>query len=125
MIVFDTYAWIEYFLGSKKGENVKSILEEDNILTPSLVLVELSVKSAKEGWDFEKHLEFIKSKSLIVGINGEIIKQAGGFYVAMRKKNPSFGLIDALIFLVAKEHQAKIITGDPHFKNLENVEFLE
>jgi len=125
MIVFDTYAWVEYFRGSLQGKKVQGFLAKEEVLTPVLVLVELSVKSAKEGWDFEKHLEFIKSKSLIVGINEEIIKQAGGFYVAMRKKNPSFGLIDALIFLVAKEHQAKIITGDPHFKNLENVEFLE
>ena len=27
MYLIDTYAWIEYFIGSKKGEQVKQIIE--------------------------------------------------------------------------------------------------
>ncbi|HLC57046.1 MAG TPA: PIN domain-containing protein [Candidatus Nanoarchaeia archaeon] len=125
MIVFDTYAWIEYFRGSQQGKKSASFLEKEEVLTPIIVLVELSVKATKEGWDFGKHLEFIKSRSLIVGITEGIVKNCGTFYISMRKTYPQFGLIDAIIFLTGKERNAKVLTGDPHFKMLENVEFLE
>lgn len=40
----DTYAWIEYFEGTKEGGNVREILENEkhNLFTPSIVLAELS-----------------------------------------------------------------------------------
>lgn len=47
-IIFDTYAWIEYFEGSKKGEIVKKYFEREEILTPLVVLLELSYKADKE-----------------------------------------------------------------------------
>jgi len=48
-IVFDTYAWIEYFSATKKGEKVKEYLENSEIITPVIVLLELSYKADKEG----------------------------------------------------------------------------
>ena len=64
-IIFDTYAWIEYFLGSNKGKEVDSYLKDNDIITPILVIIELNYKSDKEKWDFEHILDFIKSKSTI------------------------------------------------------------
>ena len=52
MIIVDTFAWVEYFLGSKKGKIVEEYLNENNLVTPSIVLIELSCKSAKENWNF-------------------------------------------------------------------------
>ena len=42
----------------------------------------------------------------------------------MREKIKNFGLIDSI--LVAKQEQlkCKIISGDPHFKNLKNVVYM-
>ena len=71
VVVFDTYSWIEYFEGSKQGMVVKDHLENYDIITPSITLLELSYKADKEGWDFEKHLEFIKTNSKIIGFNDE------------------------------------------------------
>ena len=62
--VFDTYAWVEYFKGSKKGEIVERYLNESNVFTPIIVLLEMSYKADKEGWDIKKHLDFIKIKSI-------------------------------------------------------------
>ena len=67
-IVFDTYAWIEYFEGSKKGELVSKFLEEKDILTPSIVLLELSYKADLKKWNIKEIFNFIKVKSNIVGI---------------------------------------------------------
>jgi len=35
MIVYDTYAWIEYFLGTSKGAQVKKLLDKGGY-TPSI-----------------------------------------------------------------------------------------
>jgi len=43
MVVYDTYAWIEYFLGSSKGVKVKELLKKGGY-TPSIVLAEISRK---------------------------------------------------------------------------------
>lgn len=123
-VAFDTSAWIEYFKGSSKGAIVNNYLDTGNLITPTIVLAELSIKSAKELWDFEKYMEFIKSKSLIVGLTEGIIKECGSTYISMRKIQPSFGLVDTLILLIAKHRNAKILTSDNHFRGLDNVELL-
>ena len=45
MIVFDSYAWLEYFSGSSKGNVVKGIIgSSEEILTPSICLAEIKRK---------------------------------------------------------------------------------
>ena len=65
-IVFDTYAWIEYFEGTKKGEKVEEYLKNNEIITPAIVLLELSYKADKENWNCKEILNFIKIYSKIV-----------------------------------------------------------
>jgi predicted nucleic acid-binding protein len=48
MVVYDTYAWIEYFLGTSKGAQVKKLLDKGGY-TPSIVLAEISRKYFREG----------------------------------------------------------------------------
>ena len=67
--VFDTYAWIEFFEGTEKGKIVKKYLMENKVLTPSIVILELSYKADREGWDFKKHLNFIILHSEIFGFD--------------------------------------------------------
>lgn len=124
MIVMDTYAWIEYFLGTKKGVIVKEYFD-NNLITPSIVLIEISCKSAKENWNFKELLQFIKSKSNIKGMNEEVIEKIGEVYLEERRKKPKFGMIDAAIWAIAENLQAKIITGDEHFKDFKEVILLK
>ena len=123
-VIFDTYAWIEYFLGSSKGKKVSNIFESNEIITPIIVLVELSCKSAKENWDFKKYLEFIKANSLVLNIREKTLIDTGKLYVQMRSKIRDFGLVDTIILAMAKVEKAKILTGDKHFETLDNVIFL-
>jgi predicted nucleic acid-binding protein len=123
MIVMDTYAWIEYFLGTKKGEIVREHFN-DNLVTPSIVLVEISCKSAKEKWNFKELLQFIKSKSNIKGMNEETIEKIGMTYVEQRNKKSKFSMIDAAIWSMAENLKAKVLTGDEHFKDFKEVIML-
>ncbi|MDP2926342.1 MAG: PIN domain-containing protein [Nanoarchaeota archaeon] len=117
MIIIDTSAWIEYFIDSKNADMVERLLNEEETMTPSLVLIELSGKSAKENWDFKKYLSFIKSKSSIIGVNEDIIISCGKIYSEERKQKPSFSMIDATILAIARNKNAKILTKDTHFRD--------
>lgn len=121
MIIFDTSAWIEYFLDSEKADFIEDIMNNDETCTPSIVLIELSCKAAKEKWDFSECLRFIKSKSSITGINDDILLECGKIYIEKRKIKPSFSMIDAAIISIAKEKSAKILTKDNHFKDFRDV----
>src|SRR3989344_8614463 len=96
-IVFDTYAWIEYFNATKKGIVVKKYLENEEIITPVIVLLELGYKSDKEGWDFNKYLSFIKTNSKVVGINERFILTFGEAYNSIRKKVKKIGITDIIV----------------------------
>ena len=91
MLVFDTYTWIEYFMDSPEGMTVESLLENNLVITPTIVLVELCCKAEKEGWDFPKYLNFIKNKSEIVNLNEEVILASGKRYVEISNKIKDFG----------------------------------
>ena len=118
-VTFDSSAWIEYFSGSKKGENVKKILDgKDEILTPSICLLEIKNKYLQEGQKYHERIEFICNNSLIIEIDGEI-----SLLGADIKKNHKLYTVDALIYAVAQHHKSILLTGDAHFKNLKNVEF--
>ena len=124
-IVFDTYAWVEYFLGTDKGKKVNEFLNENEITTPILAVIELNCKADKEGWNFDEFLDFIKSKSAISFINWDIAKLCSKNYLEVRKKHKDFSLIDAIILSTAIVNNSKLLTGDRHFKELNETIFLE
>jgi len=125
MIILDSSAWIEYFTGTKNADFVEETLEKGNIITPSIVLVELSCKATKEKWDFQEQLTFIKSRSTIMGMNEKMILKCGKVYIEERKKKTKFGMADAIILTTAKEINAKILTKDNDFRGLDDVIMLD
>ncbi|MBS3057068.1 MAG: type II toxin-antitoxin system VapC family toxin [Candidatus Diapherotrites archaeon] len=120
MIVFDTYAWIEYFAGSKKGVKVKEIVEStEQIVTPAIVLAEIKSSYLKEGKDFASRISFISGRSSIAALNKEI-----SLLAAELKHKHRLYLVDAIVYATAQSMNAKLLTGDLHFKDLELIEFL-
>lgn len=116
--VIDSYAWIEYLDGTSKGAKVRDILMQGNeIYTLALNVAEVisRVKRKEEDTDLAYRAMALNSK--ILSINQETAKQAGLLYAEIRKKIKNFGLIDSLILLIARKLNAKIITGDKHFKD--------
>ncbi|MEK6897474.1 MAG: PIN domain-containing protein [Nanoarchaeota archaeon] len=123
-IVFDTYAWIEYFNGTKKGHIVEKYLNENNVLTPSMVLLELSYKADKEKWDFKKFFSFIKGHSQITGLNENFILSFGGIYNKIKKQIKDIGMADVVVLQTAIINEAKILTGDKHFNKIDSAIML-
>lgn len=121
--LIDSFAWIEYYLG--EDIRLKLLIETKEIATPTIVIAELSDKFAKENEDFKDFFQFISSRSKIIPLSVEIALGSGKFKSQMRKKHKQFGLADAIIYLSAKLNNSKLLTGDPHFKGLDNVEFVK
>lgn len=118
MHVIDSFAWIEYFVGSEAGEVAKNYIENGDIITPSIVIAELSNKYAKLKEDFTTKLKFITLKSRIVTLNEDIAVLAGIINVERKKVERRWGLADSIILATARINKASVITGDKHFRDL-------
>ena len=116
--VIDSHAWIEYFVGSGRGNEVKKILEsnKNDIFTSIITIAEVVSVTKRENRDAEEKYNDIINLSKIYFISLEFAKEAGILHAETRKKIKDFGLADAFILLTARKLNAKIVTGDPHFK---------
>ena len=132
MPVYDTYAWIEYFRGSKKGVIVKRLLKSQEGYTPSIVLAEIARKYRREGFiknDILKRLLFIASRTGIVTIDIEVSLKASQVYLELfelskRLKLRTPSLADAIVYSISLLKQDKLVTGDKLFKNMNNVIYI-
>ena len=124
--IADTHAWIEYLNGSKKGIMLQHILEnqKNKIITIECCIAEIISYSLREGRDYAKAIEVIKSNSVILPITSDIWIEAAIIRFELRKKIAHFGLIDAILVSKQKELNCKVVSGDPHFKTLKNVVYV-
>lgn len=130
--VIDAYAWIEYFRASDHGEVAREYIENDDSVTPSIVVVEVSRKLQKEmeaGNETPegrlKRLEFISATSQVVELDFELAAEAGKTDCDMKKKQKGWGVADSIVLCIARNINGKVVTGDEHFKDLEEVIFIK
>ena len=132
-LVVDSYAWIELFLGTAKGERTRRLISEaDEIRTPDIVLAEISRKYHREELDpqsLRARLETISSTTIVTGIDMDLAVRTGPIYLELVKKakrgrlnSPS--LFDAIILATAREYDSSVVTGDEHFRGLPETIFL-
>jgi len=67
----------------------------------------------------------VSSNSQIVNVDKELSVQAGFLNCEMRKNLKDFGLADAYVLATARRLNAKILTGDLHFKNIKDAVMIE
>ncbi len=123
----DSYAWVEFFLGSSKGKRVKEIVETAaDVYTPDIVLAELSRKYLREGVSeslVRERLGTVQAASQTVPITLDLAISASKAYTELsesskRRKRRSPSLFDGLVLGTARLKEAKVLTGDPHFQDL-------
>ena len=124
--ILDTYAWIEYFLGTKSGSVVKQLITSNfTLITLESSISEIYLWCLREEKDFNKVLNIIKTHSHIEPITLTNWIEAAKIREQQRKTMKDFGLMDAIILAKQQGFNAKVVTGDPHFKNQKDVMFLE
>ena len=118
--VIDAYAWIEYLIGSRAGEKVKSVLEEEGneIFTCAVTVAEVVNKTARERRNFEAAYDILISNSQVVNADEEVSREAGVLHSKMRKTKRNFGLADAYVLAVARRMKSKVLTTNVHFEGV-------
>ena len=120
-ITFDTYAWIEFFSGTKKGERVKKYIDSsDMILTPAIAVFELSRKYLRQGKDPKKQVEYIKQRSKVIDLDFELATAA-----AKHAVNYKLATADAIVYATALANKITLLTCDERLCGLESVECLK
>ncbi|MGD0996440.1 MAG: PIN domain-containing protein [Candidatus Bathyarchaeia archaeon] len=130
--VIDAYAWIEYFRASEYGELAKKYIESPDSITPTIVISEISRKLQKEielGNETPdgrlKRLEFISATSQVTELDFELAVTAGKTDCEMKKKAKDWRLADSIVLCTARSVKGKVVTGDEHFRDLEEVIFIK
>ena len=124
--IIDSYAWVEYFLGSEKGEILRRLFsdERNEFLTVECCLAEIKGWALREELDFDRLLRIIKSNSGIEPISEYNWISAAQERFEQKKTQRDFGLIDSVILVKKKELKCKLVSGDKHFKGMKGVVFL-
>ena len=125
-ILIDSYAWIEYLDGTELGRKVEAFIEEnEEIFTCALTIAEVVSKAARKGKDVKIAYEVLTNNSKIIYADEELSYEAGLIHFEMRKTLKDFGLADAYVLATARELSSKILTGDPHFKNVKDAVLIK
>ncbi len=116
----DAWAWIEYFDGSEKGLKIKAIIEagENQNFTSAINVSEVMSRFVRKDKDTNSALAAIRTLSKIVPVDEEVAVMAGRLHGEIRKKIRDFGMGDACVLALARKENAKVLTGDLHFKDL-------
>ena len=124
-LVIDSYAWIEYLDGTERGRKVSNYLDEnEEIFSSALTVAEVVSKAARKGKSEKTAYEVLTNNSKVVSADQELSFQAGLIHCRMRRIMKDFGLADAYVLATAEKLDAKVLTGDLHFKDVEEAILL-
>jgi len=125
-LIIDSYAWVEYFNGSEKGEVLRKLFlsESNSFFTVECCLAEIKGWALRESQDFYKLVRVIRANSEVLEMSEQDWIDAAVERFEQRKKQRDFGMFDAAILVKQKDLRCKVISGDKHFRDLKNVVFL-
>jgi len=120
-MLLDSFAWMEYFMGTHKGEKVRRFVDDSSQLyTSPIVIAEIYSKSLRTDGNAEVRNDFIVKRCAVVVLDEKIAIEAAKIHAENKVNTPDFGLADAIILASARSRNMKVLTGDPHFKNFED-----
>lgn len=129
--VIDTYAWVEYLIGSKAGKIAKEYIDSGASLTPSIVVVELRkwyLREIEAGrrreQEMQKHFAFLESTTRVVRLDMALSLAAGETDFVMKKRIKNWPIADSIVYATGRTSGAHVVSGDPHFKGLDGVIFI-
>ena len=124
-MMLDSFAWMEYFMGTQKGEKVQKLIDDDmQLYTSPIVIAEIYSKSLRTDGKAEVRKDFIMKRCAVVAFDVKIAVEAAKIHAQNRVKTHDFGLADSIILASARSRKIKVLTGDPHFKNFKDAVML-
>ena len=126
IFIVDSWAWIEYFTGSKNGLKLKKLIDNKNhkLITMECTLSEVKSYCLRTKSDFDRLNKIVKKNSIILPVMMDIWLKAAEAKYEIRKKVKDFGLIDAILVTKQNELNCMLISGDEHFKNMKKIVYV-
>ena len=72
-----------------------------------------------------RHIEFIRASSQILDLTFDSAITAGENAVEMKRKVAGWGLADSIVLVHAREANARVVTGDEHFRKVKEALFFK
>jgi predicted nucleic acid-binding protein len=122
MNIVDSSCWLEYFAGSRVGDEVSSVIEDtDHLLVPSIIVYEVFKKLILE-LDEDKAIYAVAhmKQGHIVNLDTDL-----AIYAAKIGKDNKLAMADSIIYAITKKYNALLWTQDKHFKDLKSVKYFE
>ena len=122
MTIVDSSCWLEYFAGSRVGDEVSSIIEDtENLLVPSITIYEVIKKLILE-LDEDKAIYAIAhmKQGHVINLDTDL-----AIYAAKIGKDNKLAMADSIIYAITKKYNAVLWTQDKHFENLKSVKYFK
>ena len=122
MILVDSFGWIEFFTGGALADEYFRYLKDQNkVVTPTIVLYEVYKKIKRERTEGEALVAAAQvNKTNIIPLDEAIALSAAE--ISLKNSLP---MADAIVYATAELKEVKVVTSDPHFKNLKNAIFIK
>jgi len=96
-------------------------------LTPSIVVTELRKWFLREieahrrtEREMQRYFDFVDSITEIIQLDAALAVSAGETDFVMKKRIRGWPVADSIIYATGKTRAAEVVTGDSHFKGLED-----
>jgi len=122
MILVDSNGWIEYFMQGRLADRYAKYIETaEEMILPTIIIYEVYKKLKSqigEELALEAYTQMLNAR--VVPLTDDIALKAADISLAT-----GLAMADAIIYATAMNNNAKLVTSDPHLKNLEGVTFIE
>jgi len=83
------------------------------------VIAEFTDKYTRENLDLKERLKFLKMTSAPVPLDEDTAELAGKISAERRAQVKGWGLVDSIVLATARARKMKVVTGDEHFRGLD------
>ncbi|MBO3804316.1 MAG: type II toxin-antitoxin system VapC family toxin [Candidatus Brockarchaeota archaeon] len=122
IVLIDSWAWVEYWKGSKYSEVASKYIEgEDQAIVSAINLAEVYhwILRSYDERIAERKRATIEKRCFVIPVDRTIAIEA-----AKIKRGQGLALADSLILATARISGAKVVTGDEDFRQLPETIFI-
>lgn len=121
----DSSIWIAYANG--ESEEIRKIVEESDMVTSSLSILEVSdkfIRTGKTEKQVREMMAFMMRKAKVIPLSVDISYLAARIKGAQRKKKPKFGIADGAHLATSRQEGTIFLTKDDDFRKMKDVKIL-
>lgn len=122
MNLVDSSGWLEYFADGKNAGHFAPVVSNTEKLIVSTINIYEVYKKVISERDEDSALQAVAmmQQAKVIEVTASIAVQAAKTSYIFK-----LSMADCLIYVMAREHNATIWTQDPHFKELEGVQYFK